>query len=269
MLFIDQKQVDVPTSGLSYLAEDCLRFTKNFFHLIQQSAQHIYLSALPLSPRSSTFHPMIIREKTLIKELYGHPETWGATLQTIPGCFTCMTTFSHWIAVSGPDGVVRIYHTVTGALRLSLGPMNAVKAVRGSPDGSTLFCAHQESSITLWGIQTGGLIRAFALTEGIRRFEVSLKGRYLACGFSSAPVKVLEVKNRVGNVAIRDLSQNTTLFCWLAPEEQLAINVGESVHIWDVVAGGIVRSFRIIEDHQERYGSERQRSSCMVGGLLG
>ena len=201
---------------------------------------------------------MIVREKTLITGFYGHPETWGATLQTIPGRFTCMTTFSHWIAVSGPDVIVRIYHAVTGALRLSLGPMDAVKAVRGSPNGSTLFCAHEGNSITLWDIQTGGLIRAFTLTEGIRRFEVSLKGHYLACGFPSKPIKVLKVRSRVGGVTIRDFSPNTTMFCWLEPEEQLAIKDGESVQTWDVVAGRIVRSFRII-DHQERYGSEQRR----------
>ena len=40
-----------------------------------------------------------------------------------------MTTFGHWIAVAWSDGVVGIYETVTGALRLSLVPVDPVKVV--------------------------------------------------------------------------------------------------------------------------------------------
>ena len=186
-------------------------------------------------------------------EFYGCPKIGGAILQTIPGRFTCMTTFSHWIAVCGSDGIVRIYHAVTGVLRQSLEPMVPITAVRGSPDGSTLFCTHQthqKNSITLWDIQKGKLIHTFSPMEEIQHFEISLKGCYFACGFSSGSVKVWEVANRVEGVTIQ-CSPSNIPFCWLKLEEQLVIADKESVHIWDIVAGRIVCSFRIIPDHQK------------------
>ena len=190
---------------------------------------------------------MTLQEKTLLSDFYGNPEAWGIVIQTIrsgPAGFTCMTAFGPWLAVACSDSVVRIYHAVTGALKLSLGPMDAVKLVRGSPDGSTLFCAHQENLITLWDVQSGGLIRPFTLTEGVQGIEVSSKGRYLACGFSSGYIMVFEVANGVEDVATRDSPSNAP-FCWLEPEEQLVIAYRLSVDIWDVVAGRIVRSFVI------------------------
>ena len=151
-----------------------------------------------------------------------------------------MNTFGRWIAVAWSDGVV-IYDTASGAPRLSLKPTDPVKAVRGSPDGSTLFCAHQENSITLWDIQTGGLIHTLTLMEEVLAIAVSLKGRYLACGFSNG-FKVWKVAKEIGDAVFRDVSR-VTHFCWLEPEEQLVITRDASAHILDVVAGTILRSF--------------------------
>ena len=237
----------MPTSDLRKLAEDYLRFTKNFFPLIQQSALHIYHSALPLSPKSSTFYPMTIWDETLLTRFNRRPETWGAIIQTIQcssNNFMCMATFGHWIAVAWSDDFVRIYDVVTGAMRLSLGPIDPVEVVTGSPDGSILFCAHREKSITLWDIQTGGLIHSFVVEEA-RDIAVSAKGRYFFCLFSNEFGKVWEVVrgvvNKVEDAAVRDFSLVTN-FCWLETEEQLVVTSGALVEIWDIVAGTILCS---------------------------
>ena len=246
--FIDQKQVfNVSTSALRNLAGEHLRFTQNFFHLIQQSAPHIYHSALPLSPRSSMFHSMTPRE-TLVTGLDGCPDTWGAIIQTIQGSsddFTCITAFSDRIAVACSDGVVRIYDAATGALRVSLKTIDPVKAMRGLPDGSILFCAHQEYSITLWDIQTGGLIRLFLFMKEVQvqDIAVSLKGRYLACGLSNGTVKVWEVAGKLQASDFRVVSR-VCHFCWLGQEERLAIAGKRSVYTWDIAAGTILPNFK-------------------------
>ena len=206
---------------------------------------------------------MILREETQIAEYYGRPETWGIVVQTIRSG-TCMTTFGTWIAVACSDGVVRIYHAATGALRLSLGPMDTVEAVGGSPDGSTLFCAHQENSMTLWDIQTGGSIRDVTLTEGVQHIAVSLKGRYLACRVSSGSIKVWEVASVEGGTPIWN-SPSSTPFCWVEPERQLVTAGRVSVHIWDVVAGSIVRSFAVV-NQQDGSGSNRQKKGVETEG---
>ena len=219
----------------------------HFFHPIQQSALHIYHSALPLSPKSSTFRSGILQDKTLFAELPECPDTWGAVIRTIKansGRFTSMTTFSHRIAAASDDGTVGVYDSITGALRLSLSPPDPVRMIKGSPDGSMLFCAHQGPSITVWDIQTGGLIHTFVLETQAEDIAVSLTGRYLACGLSGGVVKVWEVANNT-EVGTRKSCSPLSRFCWLEPGEQLVIANGASVRVWDVVSRKGLRSFTI------------------------
>ena len=219
----------------------------HFFHPIQQSATHIYHSALPLSPKSSMFCSMSLPEKTRITEFYERPENWGfvfRTITSIRGGFTCMTTIGRGstakIAAACDDGTVSIYDSVTGVLRLSLSPPHPIQSVTGSPDGSVLFCTHRTTpSITIWDIQTGGLVHTFALTTEVTDTAVSLNGRYLACGLSDGTVNVWEVATREGGPVFRRGSPITCL-CWLAPEERLMVANETSVHIRDAVAGSVL-----------------------------
>jgi WD40 repeat protein len=246
--FTLQKQVRAPTSELYSLAEDCLRFTMHFFHLIQQSALHMYHSTLPLSSTSSMFHRMILPDKTLVTGFYGRPDTWGATLRTIGRSSedpTYMTTFGHRIAAAWGDGTVDIYDSVTGVLRLSMSPPHQVKAISGSPDGFTLFCLHGGCSITLWDMQTGGIIHTLVLEEEVKGIAVSSNGRYLACGLSGGSVKIWDITNKTEGVTIPGRF-STIYLCWLEPEERLAV-VRDRVldvdwDLWDVVSGRILHS---------------------------
>lgn len=158
-----------------------------------------------------------------------------------------MTTIGHRIAAACGDGTVCIYNSVTGVLRLSLSPAHPTKAMTGSPDGSALFCVHPESpSITMWDIQTGGIIHTFALNEQVNVAAVSLEGHYLACGLSSGTVNIWEVANKMEGPAFSS-GLSTPHLCWLAPEEQLMITNGLSVHIWDVITRSVLRSFTMLD----------------------
>ena len=63
-----------------------------FLLLIQQSAPHIYHSAVPFSPNSPIFSSTLLPEQTRISNFYGRPDRWGSVAKTIPGGFTYMTT---------------------------------------------------------------------------------------------------------------------------------------------------------------------------------
>ena len=217
----------------------------HFFHLIQQSSRHIYHSALPLSPKSSPFRSIISQQTTLVAGFHGCLEAWGAAIQTIKassGRFTHMTTFGPRIVAACDDGTVGIYDSVTGALRLSLNPGDLVTTMGGSPDGSMLFCAHQQLSITVWDIQTGGLVHTFVPEGKAEDIAVSLTGRYLACGLSDGSVKIWEVANKA-EVSNFNSGSPAVHLCWLEPAEQLAVASEESVRVWDVFAGKALRSF--------------------------
>ena len=161
-----------------------------------------------------------------------------------------MATFGNKIAAASDDGTVGIYDSVTGVLRLSLNIADRVQAVGGSPDGSILFCAHKTPSITAWDIQTGGLIHTFVMEQNATAIAVSSKGRYLACALSGGSVEVWGVADTMEGAAIwtsdsqervRESGSPASRFCWLEPEERLAVSTGSRVQIWDVITGTILR----------------------------
>ena len=164
-------------------------------------------------------------------------------MRTIKGNYRCMTTIGHRIAVACYGYTVTVYDSDTGVQRLSLLPGHLTEAIQGSPDGSVLFCVHQEGHlITSWDIQTGGLIHTFTLEWEAKYVAVSLRGHYLACGFSNGFVNFWEVANKMEGPAFESGSPVTHL-CWLAPEEHLMVASETVVRIHDVVTGRVLHRF--------------------------
>ena len=243
----------------------------HFFHIIQQSASHVYHSALPLSPESSTFRSRALG-RTRITEFYGRTTAWGIVLRTITAGskrFTSMITFGHKIAATCDDDTVAIYDSVTGVLQLSLDHTDPIQAISGSPSGSILFCAHKTPSITVWDIQTGGLIHTFILGRGAEDIGVSLMGRYLACGLSDGSVEVWEVAEKMGDAAIW-ASAPVTCFCWLEPEELLVVSTRALARVCDVVAGTVLHSFTILHPiHHMVYSRKLNQLAIMASSESG
>jgi len=171
------------------------------------------------------------------------------------------------IAAACGDRTVRIYDSVAGVLRLSLSPPHPVQAMTGHTDGSILFCTHRESpSITLWDIQTGGLVHTFILETEARDTAISLNGRYLACGLSDGTVKVWEVANRTERPAFESGSPITCL-CWLAPEEQLMVANEASIHIRDISTGSVlVHGFNMQDPVHGAVFSQKLNQLAVVTG---
>ena len=127
-----------------------------------------------------------------------------------------------------------------------MSPPHPIQAMAGSPDGSILFCTHRDTpSITLWDIQTGGLVHTFTLKSEAKDTAISLNGRYLACALSDGSAKFWEVASRTGGPIFGSGSPITGV-CWLAPEERLMVAHEASIHILDVVTGSVlVENFKI------------------------
>ena len=166
------------------------------------------------------------------------------TIKGASGHFTCMTTIGDAVAAACDNNTMDIYDSVTGVLKLSLSQEHPVKVMRGSRDGSILFCTHPCSqSITSWDVQTGGLIHTFTLKWIVKDIAVSLEGHYLACSLSNGNVIFWEVANRVEGPTLMGSSRVTHL-CWLMPEAQLVVAGLTSVRIWDVIDATILHSFQ-------------------------
>ena len=162
----------------------------HFFHPIQQCAQQIYHTALPLSPTSSYLQKSCLQNVTdnqlsHVTAFIGAPNTWGLLLRTIdtrPRQLTCITTSGQSI-IAGCGDTVTIYDAVTGVLQQSISASEIVTKIQASPDGSTLFFAHS-LSVTMWDVQTGGLIHTFTTLAEVNDIAVSASGDHIACGSS-------------------------------------------------------------------------------------
>ena len=177
-------------------ATDCLRLSMHFFHPIQQCAQQVYHTAVPLSPTSSWLHrsclPSVMENQlSYVTAFAGAPSTWGTLLTTIntrPRQLTCVVASVGGIIAACED-LVNVYDAVTFVLQQSLHPPEAVTKIEGSPDGSVLFFAHS-SSVTMWDIQTGGHINTFTTQSKINDLAISTTGKHIACGSSDGSVMV-------------------------------------------------------------------------------
>ena len=144
------------------------------------------------------------------------------------------------IAVACDDSTVRIYDSVTGAIKLSLRPEFPILEMTGVPDGSLLVCTHKGCPfITLWDVQTGGLAHTFILKgeAEVKRTTVSLEGRYLACETSENTVCFWETTSRTQHPDHLEKLEGHTP-CWLAPEELIMVVNGGSVYVRNVVTKG-------------------------------
>ena len=216
-------------------ATDCLRLSMHFFHPIQQCAQQIYHSALPLSPTSSHLHKVCLRnfvDKQLphVAAFSQAPKTWGSLLRTIdirPRQLTSIAACSQRI-IAACENIVNIYDAVTFVLEQSLCIPEMVTKIQNSPDGSILFFAHS-FSVTMWDVQTGGLIHTFTTQSKINDFTVSTTGDHIACGLSDGCIAFWDIHTKEEGKMIGN-GQPVIAVHWLLLQE-LVVATQNSIHV--------------------------------------
>jgi len=268
------------------LTDDCLRFTLHFFRPIQLSAQHIYHTALPLSPETSILRSRFFKNYPSLKEDWttrqtsssSVPTSWRQILRTIKaysGSFTHVAVAGERIVAVCKDNTVNVYAAVTGILRLSLNPPEQVTKAEGSPDGSVLFFVHQAHKITVWDTQTGGLVRTLTTGSDIGDIAVSSRGMYLGSCSSDGTFGFWEVGSR--SEGLNTLGKAVVCFCWLEPEDQVALGLEGSITILGVttgrtlrtyVVGGVLRGITFsARQHQLAFLFIRQEAEAEVGTI--
>jgi hypothetical protein len=231
------------------LATDCLRLSMHFFHPIQQCAQQVYHTALPLSPTSSQLRNSCLQSVaddhlSRVTTFSGAPDTWGSLLRTInirPRQLTCIATSAQRIVAACED-VVDIYDAVTFVLRQSLRAPQAVTKILGSPDGSTLFFAHSYS-ITMWDVQTGGLTHSFTTRSEITDIGISTTGDHIACGSSDGPVAFWNIHTKEEGQGFGG-GQPVAVVHWISPQE-LVVGTHGVVYTRNIATGTSLKNFSI------------------------
>ena len=229
------------------LATDCLRLSMHFFHPIQQCAQQVYHSALPLSPTSSQLHKsclqsVIDNQLSHVVTFSGAPSTWGSLLRTIdvrPKQLTCIATSVHGI-ISACGNIVEVYNVVTGVLQQSLCAPESVVKIHLLPDGSIWFLVHS-SSVTMWDMQTGGHIHTFSIQSKIG--DIAVSATSIACVSSDGSVTYWDIFTKERGKSFGSGDPVVTID-WFSPQE-LVVVTQNTLSIHNVVTGGYSDTFPI------------------------
>jgi WD40 repeat protein len=231
---------------LTALTTDRLRLVMHFFHPIQQCAQQVYHTALPLSPTLSRLRNSSFTDHRMspVTAFSGAPREWGSLLRTIdvrPRKLTCIATSAHRIVAACED-TVDIYDAVTFVLRQSLRAPETVTKIQGSPDGSILFFAHSHS-VTMWDLQTGGLAHTFTTRSEITDIAVSTMGDRIAYSSSDNSVAFWNTRTKEESKGFGN-GQPVVTICWLSSQE-LAIATQGTVYIRNITVGQSMLSVSI------------------------
>ena len=142
------------------IARDYFRFVLAFFDVINTSASHIYISALPLSPQTSIVCKLYKQYACpLVRIVQGLPISWDPVLATVyHEDFEWVVTWSpcsRFIAVA-KSATIEILDAVTfEQLNTFKSPHGIIDRRLGfSPDGHTLT-QFDEEKLTSWDLQTG------------------------------------------------------------------------------------------------------------------
>jgi len=134
--------------------------------------------------------------------------------------------------IAGCGQVVEIYDAITGVLQQSLSASETVTKIQPSPDGSTLFFAHP-LSVTMWDVQTGGLIHTFTTQSNINDTAISTMGDYIACGSSDGLVAIWDTRTKWGECF--STRQPVVTICWTSPQN-LAIASLYSLYVVSAIS---------------------------------
>ena len=160
------------------LVNEFFRFVIASFEVINTSAPHIYHSALPLSPRTSTIHKLYEPyARPLARVIQGIPDAWEPIVATVKhyssvGC-AAWSPCGRYIAVSLDDSTTTI--EIRDAVALELlhtlkSPQRNTTWLSFSPDSRLLtqFSSYRHG-LTTWDLQTGGQISTISSTpnEGV------------------------------------------------------------------------------------------------------
>ncbi|TDL24538.1 WD40 repeat-like protein, partial [Rickenella mellea] len=165
-LALDKLEVNKYTQPLT-LAYDAKKIVHNFYHLIDQSAMHIYDSALLFTPQQTILYKTYFSKwKKYIRILNGPSLQWSTSLITMCEGHTnwirCMAISPNGlIIVSGSDDkTLRLWDAKSGAVigQALTGHSDGVNCVAFSPDSSIIVSGSNDGTLCLWHAKLGTII---------------------------------------------------------------------------------------------------------------
>ncbi|KAF9644720.1 hypothetical protein BDM02DRAFT_3174221 [Thelephora ganbajun] len=172
------------------LANDCFRFVTGLFEVIEESAPHIYHSALPLSPQKSMVRKLYgPHANPMARIVHGLPVSWDLVSATME--YSCLTAAwspcGRFIAISnkfsGDKSRVEILDAATlKRLTILEFPGGSTGQLVFSPDARLLMSyKYMPEKLISWDLQTGVMVSAISPEQWDHDTECR-SITYSACG---------------------------------------------------------------------------------------
>jgi WD40 repeat protein len=227
-----------PPLILLKLIDDCERFVLRFFDVINESAMHIYHSALPWSPMSSLTRQLYQMQMTTeVKLVNAIDANWDACLREIPYLGTLNAiAFSHKgsaLAVVSEEHV-KIFEAGTGVATFEID--ESVISVAFSPDDDMLVCGFEDGTVRVWDVQTSGIVHSFeGHVEEVFSTVFSPCGSMIVSGSGDKMVRIWDMSLGCCKCVLTGHSDWVRAVCWSGTGDRVISGSEDaSVRVWDV-----------------------------------
>ncbi|KAK6987690.1 hypothetical protein R3P38DRAFT_3449838, partial [Favolaschia claudopus] len=252
-LKIAQKYVHEKTHPMAIFLQDAQKFVAVFGPVIAQSAPHIYISGLPLTPKQSTVGGHFL---ALFPHLlqYTVPSSWVKLEKVLRGHTGPVTSVAFspdgQLIVSGSyDHTMQIWQASSGAP--VGGPLQGhrqiVHCVAFSPDGRRIVSGTVDGIVQIWDTDTGAPIGdPIRHTTSVRCVAFSPDGQHIISGSGSGD-NTVRIWDTVTGAPIGDPLQghtNWVISVTFSGDGQHIVSASqyEGVRIWDACTGAPVRA---------------------------
>ena len=245
-----------PHAGCRDISDDVAdtqRFVRMFGGTISFSTPHLYLSALPFSPKDSHISQKFAERFCSVLEIVrGHSTTWPVLQGVLHG--HCDTVSSVMFSPDGKcivsgsyDQTIGLWDAETGELlRPPLrGHEDAVLCVAFSPDGKQILSGSHDQTIRLWDAETGELLRSplQGHEDGVLSVVFSPDGKYIASGSDDKTICLWSSETGVLLQPPLKGHEGWVSSVAFSPDGKIIVSGSQdkTVRLWDVKTGRLLQ----------------------------
>ncbi|CCO32931.1 Vegetative incompatibility protein HET-E-1 [Rhizoctonia solani AG-1 IB] len=232
------------------LAHDASQFVSVYAnHPVSQSTPHIYVSMLPLWPRSRPISTAYMGRTSGLVRPTGTAidrrqlaliATWKVSTREVK---SMSLTADGGQLVAPSENSIEVYDTTTGESVLSLTDERAknVNYVAASPDGTNVVFSRDEGIAYVWDIKNGSTVTQLLPDDisGVLCITFSCDGSRVACGLKNGEVYICGLQQEASSV-VRLIGHTDWVMSVVFSPDCLHLASGSddnTVQVWDVRTG--------------------------------